>query len=311
MLSNTDFYRNLLEQYRNFEEYESAENVAAPDNVEDRSGLIIQAEELNDAAAKKKITADDYQSFLGRYDRLRLATARSITRSGDSIAADGRTRLIVTYPENNFRVNQDSLALRGFSGGAEEVRVNSRATRASGDNSFSQAVPLSVGKNNIVVDNGAETIRLKGLRLLTYRDIQGVPENRLIEYLATLGYFKEGADFYPNQELMREEVAALLVRMIGATPQQVTQPVFNDVAASRWSAPSIKLLADRGIIKETDNTFRPEAKITRQEAAAWYRALSSGSVNITAPQGTLARREFARWLFADNRVRNEIDSLNN
>ena len=285
--------------------------MAAPDGVEDRSGLLIRAEELNDAAAKKKITSDDYQSFLGRYDRLRLATSRSITRSGDSIAADGRTRLLVTEPENNFRVNQNSLTLRGFSGGVEEVRINGRAVRAGSDNSFSQAIPLSAGKNNIVVDNGAETIRLKGLRLLTYQDIQSVPENRLIEYLATLGYFKEGEDFYPNQELTREEVAALLVRMIGATPQTVTQPVFGDVAPNRWSAPSIKLLADRGIIKEADNTFRPEAKIIRQEAAAWYRALSTGSVNLTAPQGTLARREFARWLFADSRVRNEIDNLNN
>jgi hypothetical protein len=312
MLANTDFYKNLLEQYRNFDAYESAENAAeAPDNVEDRSGLIIQAEELTDAAAKKKITADDYQSFLGRYDRQRMATSRAITRSGDSIAADGRTRLIVTYPENNFRVNQNSLTLRGYSGGVDEVRVNGRAVRAGGDSAFTQEVPLSAGKNNIVVDNGAETIRLKGLRLFTYRDIQGVPENKLIEYLATLGYFKEGQDFYPNQELTREEVAALLVRMVGATPQQATQPVFSDVAANRWSAPSIKLLADRGIIKEANNVFRPEAKITRQEASVWYRALSSGSVNITAPQGTLARREFTRWLFADSRVRTEIDNLNN
>jgi hypothetical protein len=311
MLANTDFYRNLLDQYRNFDEYESAEDVAAPDNVEDRSGLIMQAEELTDAAAKKKITADDYQSFLGRYDRQRLATSRAITRSGDSIAADGRTRLIVAFPENNFRVNQNSLTLRGFSGGVEEVRVNSRAVRAGSDNSFSQVVQLEAGKNNIVVDNGAETIRLRGLRLFTYRDIQNVPENRLIEYLATLGFFKEGQDFYPNQELTREEVAVLLVRMIGATPQQVIQPVFSDVAPNRWSAPSIKLLADRGIIREASNAFQPEAKVTRQEASAWYRALSSGSVNITAPQGTLSRREFSRWLFADSRVRNEIDNLNN
>jgi hypothetical protein len=82
------------------------------------------------------------------------------------------------------------------------------------------------------------------------------------------------------------------------------------VAANRWSAPSIKLLADRGIIKEANNTFRPEDRITQQEAAAWYRALSTGSINVTAPQGTLARREFARWLFADSRVRGEIDNLN-
>ncbi|GBR72601.1 hypothetical protein NO1_0108 [Candidatus Termititenax aidoneus] len=309
MLANTDFYKNLLEQYRNFDEYESAEDVAAPDNVQDRSGLIIQAEELNNAAAKKKITADDYQSFLARYDR--LSAARPITRSGDSIAVDGRTRLLVAYPENNFRVKQNALTLSGFSGGVEEVRVNGRAVRAGSDSSFTQVVTLEAGKNNIVVDNGAQTVRLRGLRLLTYQDIQSVPERGLIEYLATLGYFKEGQDFYPNQELTREEVAALLVRMIGATPQQVAQPVFSDVAANRWSAPSIKLLVDRGIIKEANNNFRPEAKITQQEASAWYRALSTGGINAAAPQNLLSRREFARWLFADSRVRNEIDILNN
>jgi hypothetical protein len=183
--------------------------------------------------------------------------------------------------------------------------------RAGSDSSFTQVIALDAGKNNIVVDNGAETVRLKGLRLLTYQDIQDVPERGLIEYLATLGYFKEGQDFYPNQELTREEVAALLVRMINAAPQQTAQPVFSDVAANRWSAPSIKLLADRGIIKEANNIFRPEDRITQQEASAWYRALSTGSVNAAAPQGTLARREFARWLFADSRVRGEIDNLNN
>jgi hypothetical protein len=309
LLASTDTYRNILNRYANFEGYEQ-ENVPRPAAVEDRSDVLLQAENLGQDPDKKKITnpADDFNSFLNRYDRQRLSNAGTIARTGDSIAADGRTELIVIYPQNNFRVNDALLTVRGFSGGEAEARVNGRRVRAAADSSFELSLNLEPGRNTILVENTRNSIRLTGLRLLTYSDIQNIQERGAIEYLATAGYFKEGAEFFPDKEITREEAAALFVRMLNITPQQIFQDVFRDVQANRWSAPSIKLLVDRGVIKD-QNTFRPDEAITQQEAYDWFRALSRAELQIE-PRSRLTRRNIVRWLFADERVRAEIDALN-
>jgi hypothetical protein len=307
LLANTDTYRGILDSYSGFDSYEQ-NDAPVPENIEDRSELIIQAETLSRGSDKKKITEQDFQTFLRRYDRQRLNNADSITRSGDSIAADGRTRLLIASPQNNFRTTESSILLRGYSGGVDDVRVNGRRIEAAADSSFELNINLEPGRNILTVENGVDTVRLIGLRLITYSDIQNLQERSLIEYLATVGYFKESTEFFPDKNITREEAAALLVRMLNVAPPQVFQEVFRDVPANRWSAPSIRLLVDRGVIKD-QNTFRPEEDITQREAYDWFRQLSRSELTINAP-AVLKRRNFVRWLFADERVRAEIDRLN-
>ncbi|GBR76577.1 hypothetical protein NO2_1108, partial [Candidatus Termititenax persephonae] len=307
LLANTATYKNILARNNDFEDY--AETAAAPADVENRADIISRAEDLNARAdARRRVSENDYQNFLLRYDNKRLA-ATTISRSGDSIAADGMTKLIVVTPPDNFRTNQALLSLSGYSGGLTEVQINGSSVPAAPDSSFTAEIALAVGRNVVAVGNGTETIRLTGLRLLTYPDIQGIPEQSLIEQLATLGYFNRDENFFPERDLTREEVAALLVKMLGVNPPPAYQAVFTDVAPNRWSAPSIKYLVDHNVIKDR-NAFRPATAITRQDAYNWFKQLSRGNVRFDNPGAGLTRAQFVRWLFVDDRVRAEIARLN-
>lgn len=75
----------------------------------------------------------------------------------------------------------------------------------------------------------------------------------------------EGA-FHPNADITRAEFAAILVRGLGLRLEQGTS-AFRDVDSSEWYASAVNTAYRMGLISGyEDNTFRPQGKITRQEA---------------------------------------------
>ncbi len=72
--------------------------------------------------------------------------------------------------------------------------------------------------------------------------------------------------FAPDQDITRAEFAAVVVRALGLKPGAGTGR-FMDVQGSDWYAPVVKTAAGYGLISGyEDGTFRPNAKITREEA---------------------------------------------
>jgi spore germination protein YaaH len=75
--------------------------------------------------------------------------------------------------------------------------------------------------------------------------------------------------FAPDLPITREQMSALLVRLLGLQTAAVTAPPFMDVPAASWSAPAIAALSGLGIVDGfVDGTFRPQAPITRAQMAA-------------------------------------------
>jgi len=74
--------------------------------------------------------------------------------------------------------------------------------------------------------------------------------------------------FKPDRNVSRAEVAAALTRALGLGWSN-TAPSYPDVPATHWAAGDIQIMKDEGImIGDTSGTFRPDAPITRAEAAA-------------------------------------------
>lgn len=74
--------------------------------------------------------------------------------------------------------------------------------------------------------------------------------------------------FDPNADITRAEFAAIIVRGLGLRLEQGTVP-FSDVAAGKWYAEAVNTAYTFGLITGyEDGTFRPQGKITRQEAMA-------------------------------------------
>ncbi|MHB8071914.1 MAG: ice-binding family protein [Candidatus Cryosericum sp.] len=74
--------------------------------------------------------------------------------------------------------------------------------------------------------------------------------------------------FKPDRSVSRAEVAAALTRALGLGWSS-TIPSYSDVPATHWAAGYIQIMAAEGIMMgDASGTFRPDAFITRAEAAA-------------------------------------------
>ncbi len=85
-----------------------------------------------------------------------------------------------------------------------------------------------------------------------------------------------GGQFKPSQSLTREEIAAVLVNVMGKKDDVSNQPVgdlkkysLKDMPFDAWSTPYIVVAVKNGIITGyQDKTFKPNKTVTRAEAFA-------------------------------------------
>ena len=76
----------------------------------------------------------------------------------------------------------------------------------------------------------------------------------------------EEGNFNPDSFVTRAEFCAFITRF--ASLSEKTTDAFSDVDAGKWYAKSIGAAYEAGIVSGDGDTFRPEDKITREEAAA-------------------------------------------
>lgn len=84
----------------------------------------------------------------------------------------------------------------------------------------------------------------------------------------------EQGRFMPDMPLTREQTAMLLTRVLGLSPAGA--PIsFADVDSGSWSAGAIASAASRGIFEGyPDNSFRPQAELSRAQMAALLARIS-------------------------------------
>jgi len=73
--------------------------------------------------------------------------------------------------------------------------------------------------------------------------------------------------FVPNDAVTREQLVKMIILTFGFESQS-TATSFSDITSTRWSAAYIKTASDNGIVSGMpDGSFKPEAAVTRQDAA--------------------------------------------
>lgn len=98
--------------------------------------------------------------------------------------------------------------------------------------------------------------------------------------------------FNPNAEVTRAEFAAIIVRGLGLRLEQGSVP-FSDVAAGKWYAEAVNTAYSFGLITGyEDGTFRPQGKITRQEAMT----IIARAMQITGLKGKLVSDDLSQVL---------------
>jgi hypothetical protein len=74
--------------------------------------------------------------------------------------------------------------------------------------------------------------------------------------------------FGPGKNVTREQVAAMLIRILGMATSTPSTPPFPDVATERWSAPQIAVAKTLGYVQGYDDgLFMPDKLMTRAELA--------------------------------------------
>lgn len=126
----------------------------------------------------------------------------------------------------------------------------------------------------------------------TFEDIASHWSKADVEMLANKLVVEGVSDtqFQPDRNITRAEFAALVVRSLGLN--SVTgNTYFTDINASSWYAGAVATASQAGIINGyEDNTFRPDAQITREELAAMViRALSYAGVASDVSESSQAQ----------------------
>jgi len=75
--------------------------------------------------------------------------------------------------------------------------------------------------------------------------------------------------FEPNRQITRQEAAVLMARALKQEPASSAHPQYKDEdSVAAWAVPYVNRLSELALIKgDTSGRFRPEAPLTRQEAA--------------------------------------------
>src|SRR5664280_2794773 len=107
------------------------------------------------------------------------------------------------------------------------------------------------------------------------------PTNMVYHHTFFIGY--PDGTFKPDRNVSRAEVAEALTRALGLGWSN-TAPSYPDVPATHWAAGDIQIMKDESIMTgDTSGTFRPDAFITRAEAAALLRMLKVAPIqNLVA-----------------------------
>lgn len=94
--------------------------------------------------------------------------------------------------------------------------------------------------------------------------------------------------FQPDRDISRAEFAAIVVRALGLAPESGTSP-FADVQTTDWYASAVHTAYAYGLINGfADGTFRPDEKITREQAMVMIsKAMTIAGLSAAYPAGSV------------------------
>ncbi|RAU96159.1 S-layer homology domain-containing protein [Paenibacillus sp. YN15] len=152
--------------------------------------------------------------------------------------------------------------------------------------------------------DGTVTLAVAQVEPETYGDMTGHWAEKAVGFLSAKLVVDSMGDggFLPESPLTRAQYSAMLVRALGLEASAAaTGGIFTDVAADSWYAVSVNAAVYAGITEGyEDGSFRPDARITREEMAVMlYRALQAANAapaaDASAVAGLADGSELAGW----------------
>jgi hypothetical protein len=137
-----------------------------------------------------------------------------------------------------------------------------------------------------------------------YSSSQVEAANALAEAGIITDHSDDAAAYNLDQNVLRQEIAAVARGVAGLDKKDTCDNVFSDVSATTpntWACYSVEALADADLIAEND-TFRPEANISKAEAVGMMvKAAFGDDYSYDASKGTSWQEQVVEFA-ADNGV---------
>lgn len=174
---------------------------------------------------------------------------------------------------------------------------------------FGDGTPIITGTTSsscVTLEHAFLEVRQYGI-YITVRDSKGMQstyrETFTIKDCATklvvyhhnffIGY--PDGTFQPEGNITRAEMAAAMSRALGLG-WTLNQSGFSDVKPDHWAAGHITLMQRQGfMLGDTGGTFRPDAPITRAEAAAVFLRIAGMSPIVNLPSSSFSDVQPTYW----------------
>ena len=204
------------------------------------------------------ITVYKEPEYTGKYSyEIFTKVGENGTISVDRYATEGDDVTITVSPDEAYLLDELTVTA-----GGKEVEV-----KDNGDGTYTFKMPSADAK---IVVTFAEDPDWEPAPEMPFTDVnEGDWFYDVVLYAYDNGLMTgvSATEFAPNQTTTRGMIVSMLARLEGVTSAE--DAGFADVAANDWYATAVNWAASVGVVNGyEDNTFRPNAPITREQMAA-------------------------------------------
>lgn len=224
------------------------------------AGAVNIADYVDDGLEFNPVTGQVYKEpeYTGKYSyEIFTKVGENGTISVDRYATEGDDVTITVSPDEAYLLDELTVTA-----GGKEVEV-----KDNGDGTYTFKMPSADAK---IVVTFAEDPDWEPAPEMPFTDVnEGDWFYDVVLYAYDNGLMTgvSATEFAPNQTTTRGMIVSMLARLEGVTSAE--DAGFADVAANDWYATAVNWAASVGVVNGyEDNTFRPNAPITREQMAA-------------------------------------------
>ena len=224
------------------------------------AGAVNIADYVDDGLEFNPVTGQVYKEpeYTGKYSyEIFTKVGENGTISVDRYATEGDDVTITVSPDEAYLLDELTVTT-----GGKEVEF-----KDNGDGTYTFKMPSADAK---IVVTFAEDPDWEPAPEMPFTDVnEGDWFYDVVLYAYDNGLMTgvSATEFAPNQTTTRGMIVSMLARLEGVTSAE--DAGFADVAANDWYATAVNWAASVGVVNGyEDNTFRPNAPITREQMAA-------------------------------------------
>lgn len=176
-------------------------------------------------------------------------------------------RIDILEPADSDWVTRPFIQVKGVISPAQEFSANGQVIMPDIKGHFIFTLPLSLGKNEILLDAFTRQGKLKVFYAESYPDLAGHWFDKTAAKLKYIGLLDSAPAFLPKQIITRKALCAFITRFCDISTNNLSALPVLDLDVSDPDYPAIQVFLQHGwILLDDTSCFYPDKPVTRIEA---------------------------------------------